>query len=277
MKKILLISLLLFLSKLYAKNIQQILGIDTPVLSYDNNPVETFFFDKNNKVKVVSYSRREDINIFQGYCDYNFYEKNHITYLDISNDKIKKTFTVLINEELLILYEKGKSKPFWEGINSKWHERFYYWDEYEWLVHKTLVASSELKEGDTIYTVRNLGTLENGKPWVEGVSGYGCGEYITNKIRGRTIFIFPGFFDADRPSLYEKNSRPKKILIETPNFKKEIILKDSPNPQKIIIDEKKTDEEYVRDEYEIKITILEVYPGTKYKDTCINAIMGIIK
>ena len=277
MKKILFIFLLITSSICFASTIQDILNLDKSEIFYRSGNVEFFTFYKNHTLKIDYNNCIPELYALNGTYTYNFYEKNHITYLDISNDKIKKTFTVLINEELLVLYEKGKSKPFWEGINSKWHERFYYWDEYEWLVHKTLVASSELKEGDTIYTVRNLGTLENGKPWVEGVNGYGCGEFIINKIRGRTIFIFPGFFDADRPSLYEKNSRPKKILIETPNFKKEIILKDSPNPQKIIIDEKKTDEEYVRDEYEIKITILEVYPGTKYKDTCINAIMGIIK
>ena len=59
-------------------------------------------------------------------------------------------------------------------------------------------------------------------------------------------------------------------MIETKNQTIYLDLEDSPNPQKIFIDEPDW-----KKPYNIKITILEVYPGTKYDDTCINAIIGV--
>ena len=71
----------------------------------------------------------------------------------------------------------------------------------------------------------------------------------------------------NKPYLYKQNSRPKKIRLTAESlFSIEVDLIDTPNFQTIIFP--------VRLKNEIlKLEILEVYPGTKYEDTCINAIL----
>lgn len=270
MRKIVPLLIILLSSQLYALNIQEILPSTENVIVYSNAPTESFFFESNNQLKIVSYSNSAQINSLAGYYTYNFYNENEFTYLNIKNEKINKTFMVLINPEILILYQKGSSDVFWEGINSPQSERFYYFSEEEWIVNKKLKASSELKEKSKIYSVRNLGNLSCGNCWSEGVPGNGIGEYIENEIHGRYLYFFSGYVDVNKPYLYKQNSRPKKIMIETKNQTIYLDLEDSPNPQKIFIDEPDW-----KKPYNIKITILEVYPGTKYDDTCINAIIGV--
>jgi len=270
MKHIFRIILFLFSSSLFATNIQTLLNMQDKEISYCRYPVETFVFKDTKELNICSESTREVINSLNGTYTYNFKIKNKITYLEIKNSKVKKEFLVLLNEDLIYLFEKGNKNIFWEGKRNFHSQGYYLFSEPDWLKNKQLSVSSELKEKDTVYGVQNLGTLECGKPWVEGVKGNGKGEYIKNVISGGTIYIFSGFVDVDRPELYLKNSRPKTLLIETDDKIFYAQLKDTPNPQAITIYK---DIERGK-EYSIKITIIDVYSGTKYEDTCINAIMG---
>ena len=271
MKKIVFTFLYLIVClNLSAKNLQSILGIKDQIITYYETP-STMTFDSSGLLEIYAedgYSK-EMIKLHGTYT-YNFKIKNKITYLEIKNSKVKKEFLVLLNEDLIYLFEKGNKNIFWEGKRNFHSQGYYLFSEPDWLKNKQLSVSSELKEKDTVYGVQNLGTLECGKPWVEGVKGNGKGEYIKNVISGGTIYIFSGFVDVDRPELYLKNSRPKTLLIETDDKIFYAQLKDTPNPQAITIYE---DIERGK-EYSIKITIIDVYSGTKYEDTCINAIMG---
>ena len=77
-----------------------------------------------------------------------------------------------------------------------------------------------------------------------------------------------GYVDFFRTDLYKKNNRVKKIQIESMDSEEkynfDYILEDTPNFQEI---------QLPRYTKKIKITILDVYKGTDYDDTCISGIM----
>lgn len=105
-------------------------------------------------------------------------------------------------------------------------------------------------------------------PWVEGKEDYGIGEYLDIEFKWPSdeLQILNGFVDFTRMDLYEKNSRVKTVLIESqnPKFSKEYELEDLVKYTLINLPQK-TDK--------IRITIKDVYPGTKYKDTCLSSIL----
>ena len=122
---------------------------------------------------------------------------------------------------------------------------------------------------------------------IYGLAGLG----LSGKVYG--IEILPGYTKSNK--LFNMNSRPKKILIEvfcgeTPlwgakdiiAYSKEIILKDERSYQKFMFNGKNTSE--IIKEYCLKngindyvgnllrLTMLEVYKGAKYDDTCISEV-----
>lgn len=105
-------------------------------------------------------------------------------------------------------------------------------------------------------------------PWVEGKNDYGIGEYLDIEFKwpADEMQILNGFVDFTRMDLYEKNSRVKTVLIESenPKFSKEYQLEDIVRYTLITLPQKTQ---------KIRMTIKEVYPGTKYKDTCLSSIL----
>lgn len=105
-------------------------------------------------------------------------------------------------------------------------------------------------------------------PWVEGKEDYGIGEYLDIEFNWPSdeMQILNGYVDFTRMDLYEKNSRVKTVLIESenPKFSKEYQLEDLVKYSLINLPQK-TDK--------IRMTIKDVYPGTKYKDTCLSSIL----
>lgn len=105
-------------------------------------------------------------------------------------------------------------------------------------------------------------------PWVEGVPGYGVGEWldVTFKYKSDELQILNGYVDFRRMYLYKVNSRVKTILVESenPKFSREYEFDDIVKYTVISLPQK-TDH--------IKITIKDVYPGDKYDDTCLSSIL----
>ncbi len=105
-------------------------------------------------------------------------------------------------------------------------------------------------------------------PWVEGKEDYGIGEYLDIEFKWPSdeLQILNGFVDFTRMDLYEKNSRVKTVLIESenPKFSKAYEIEDLVRYTLITLPEK-TDK--------IRMTIKDVYPGSKYKDTCLSSIL----
>ncbi len=129
-----------------------------------------------------------------------------------------------------------------------------------------IIGSSYLEENGMNYYVSNLSPKVN-LPWVPDFHDNGRYAFlIVKNCEVNEIYISIGYVDKNRPDLYYKNSRPKKIRIYFDNTKKEkeYCLEDTSDPQKIILSEKPGAVGT------IKITFPEVYEGTKYKDLCIN-------
>ncbi len=130
-------------------------------------------------------------------------------------------------------------------------------------------ASSFLIERDTEYSITNLTNISPETPWVEGVKGWGIGENFIiktwNDKSDNHILLMNGYISARNPHLYEENGRIKKIEVKgvKSGKKKNFIVKDTPHPQSIDIS-------FLSEPEDIKITILDVYKGTKYQDTCIH-------
>lgn len=187
---------------------------------------------------------------------YETINKYGLTYLKLDNGK---TYLALISDDILVLYDSQNKSPVYYacGFNT----------EFDCSLNGYFTsASSELKEGNKVYSSSNIANLNLAEPWVEGVKGNGIGESITYHATGEIIFFFNGFVSYSKPELYKYNSRVKKIKITSTsnNFEEMIVdLQDTPNPQTIKLPN--------RSGY-VTIEILDVYPGTKYSDTCIHGI-----
>lgn len=140
------------------------------------------------------------------------------------------------------------------------------------LLNNTLYNSqSFLVEGKTEYRPSNLSSFSE-IPFVPNIP-YKDEEIVIvadKDIAG--LFICNGFYHQDKTNLFNENCRPKEIEIiydDSYNLQHHIILEDIQNPQFIPllnINEKK-----------IRIKIISVYAGTKYKDVCINCIQPVGK
>lgn len=138
-------------------------------------------------------------------------------------------------------------------------------------ISKWSVSSSSTlgNEGKLNYYPSNI---KDGKPstsWVEGVQGSGIGEWVmlttSNAQKLKGIKIINGY--ASSMEFYNKNNRVRSIMLEFSDgsfVKKE--LGDTSREWQYL-DFK---EEILTNS--IKITILDVYRGNKYDDTCIAEI-----
>ena len=81
------------------------------------------------------------------------------------------------------------------------------------------------------------------------------------------LLILNGYFSVEKPYLYKQNSRVKQIKVTGLKSGNEKILDvlDTPHPQTVDISFL-----YVQEPF--RVTIMDVYKGTKYDDTCINCI-----
>lgn len=157
-------------------------------------------------------------------------------------------------------------------------------------------ASSELGED---YSVKNLVDRNPATAWVEGKSGMGEGDYIEFELDDITlnrIGIINGYKKSEY--LYNANSRVKKVRLEVDSIVKNIDTGEFESVDHIekfvefsdrgfydgntdllfhCTDFKNIDKNSTRLVRKIKFTILEVYKGYKYDDTCISEVIIIGK
>ncbi len=262
MRKLTLILMIIILSSsLFSQNFSnngKILTLDG--LSYASDILNEIVFN-NGEMKFIRYEgwfEQKEIIVFQD--KYSIEYNNGLPFIILENEQ--KKFLCIANDEILLLYKENQKDPYFFG--------YYSMSGLETIYQSALItASSELTENGYGYTASNLCNFNLGEPWVEGVTGNGEGESFEVEGNCTYIYIFNGYISYNKPYLYERNSRLKKIQITFPNNPnhKELIfdLLDTPNPQKINLGERYTET--------IKLEILEVYPGTKYQDTCVNALL----
>lgn len=136
-------------------------------------------------------------------------------------------------------------------------------------------ASSFLIEGKTKYCPENLAS-QKGLPWASA-NGYGINDTIQIKIpsyKNQKLSFYNGFQSESRKDLFLANSRAKKIEIKCLQTNKIIKteLKDIRDKQIIDLSDLLIKNGSCID---LEIKIIEVYPGDKYKDLCIQAIIPV--
>ena len=157
-----------------------------------------------------------------------------------------------------------------------------------------ITATSELKEGKTLYSAYNLLDNDNNTAWVEGESDFGKNVRIKINVKGvvTQILLVNGFRKSSKT--YYENNRVKKIALYIDGTRLgEMEFPDRPFHKVTmanILDEGELinlgnffDKNYDKTrkgraffcKSNLEIEILEVYPGTKYNDTCISDIYMI--
>ncbi|SDQ13353.1 hypothetical protein [Pseudovibrio sp. Tun.PSC04-5.I4] len=135
------------------------------------------------------------------------------------------------------------------------------------------VSSALPSQEANLYGPQNL--FQEGA-WCEGVKGNGIGEAIElsyEPFEGDTgppaydrLLIANGYDKSTKT--YLNNSRVKKIEIKTDSGRTWVrTLRDETGPQEVLLGEE------IRPRG-ILITILEIYPGQKYQDTCLSQLVA---
>lgn len=198
--------------------------------------------------------------IIKGYVSviYDIKENGECEFVGL--EKVEN-FDIISQEELSTLIN-NKNVDFQESVNVLREE------ELEKIKFKELISSSTLKPKDR-YNVENLFDNNNKTAWVEGKNGDGIGESVTfkkdNPFLVKKIIINNGYKKSE--NLYKANNRVKNIKI-TFSDGSELIKELSNNFSKVDTFEL----DYEKETKWIKFTILDVYEGTKYEDTCITGI-----
>lgn len=148
---------------------------------------------------------------------------------------------------------------------------------------KEVKSSSYLtSQGANSYAPKNAHDFSYKNAWVEGVAGYGIGEYLEYSFTGvspriTTIIVVNGYVKSE--SAYRNNSRVKKLKVYVNDKPYAIFnLRDLRSAQYFEVDTLGTSD---RDDWKamealpdwkLKFEILEVYKGNKYDDTVISEI-----
>tara|TARA_R110000751_G_scaffold234229_10_gene335904 strand:+ start:19945 stop:20616 length:672 start_codon:yes stop_codon:yes gene_type:complete len=132
-------------------------------------------------------------------------------------------------------------------------------------------ATSVLKsQAGNHYGPGNLYDSNDQTAWCEGVRGNGEGQRISLKVVGglayRRLLVYNGY--AKSSTSYYDNARPRTIEISTDTgLRFRHVLPDRPGEAIIDFPE-------VGEYWEVVIKIIDVYPGLKYKDTCLNGLVA---
>lgn len=246
MKSILYSTFLLFLSPLYAQN------LDTIFTS------STYYFDFS-KQAIDNWNKSEQL------------------YTDVMSENVDYDVLSQKDKELIDNYDETK-EDFWqvEFGGCSW---------YCGAGGYTVSTTSELKFNETInYIPENLIDFNYKTAWAEGINGYGIGEKITFSFplkhpRITTLLIANGY--VKNKNLWKANSRvktlkmlvndkPYAILELNDIYAEQLITLEKPlgSPKRHLGYEKTTN----NNQWTITFEILDIYKGEKYDDTVISEI-----
>ncbi len=143
------------------------------------------------------------------------------------------------------------------------------------LLVRRLSASSELEDKNDRYSVWNIVDERPETAWVEGKNDSGINEFIKMDIAPPFGIMGEGPYEIEKigiingyaknNDIFKQNNRVKKLRLEYGNQVRTYALKDT-----IVMQYLKFDKPVYMST--IKITILEVYKGSKWDDTCISEI-----
>lgn len=170
-------------------------------------------------------------------------------------------------------------------------EEPYPWSVYEWGCSWYCGASYETKASSHLanterntYDVSSISDDDTRTAWVEGVPGYGIGEYIDfifpiNAARATNVYIVNGY--AKNEKTWKNNSRVKSFnlyynneLIAIVNLKDKMSWQSFELPYPIPLrDERVSIDADYSTTVTLRFMITDVYHGDKYDDTAISALI----
>ncbi len=207
---------------------------------------------------------------------YNYYNQDGVPFIKITSEPLPYysshyEYIMLLSgveirtdrvQNLAIGFASDKNKKDVELFIRDWSRTF------EGTGRKYYDCTSFLTERSKSYPVTNLCSIEDESPWVEAAPGAGIGEGFTiqkSEDEYPYLLIMNGYISFRRPYLYSQNARIKKIKVTgtASGISKILTVQDTPNPQTVDISFlEKTDD--------VVVSIMDVYPGSKYEDTCIS-------
>jgi hypothetical protein len=258
------------LMRLYLFLAMFVFSQENNILIYSDNPISTIVFENNNNRITVSTIDPTSGTIIKKSGVYSVLIKQKVPFINVVwNDKTTDIFLMLINKVVCFLYKAENQNPYVFGFSGGYNR-----GEGVFHIPKDIKASSSLMENGKLYSPNQINSrLE--QVWAEGEKGQGIGEklfinppYLTAQLGCTSIHISIGFVSFEKPYLYEENSRPKKLNISVANkFSFTVDLQDTPDFQTIKFPQTLGENDI------LVIEILDIYPGTKYEDTCINSIL----
>lgn len=239
---------------------------------YPNIKIDDVFSNFFSSPTWKYFKSDKGINVveFTGYCTYveqkvkakvqfivdensNNFQIEAVAFNNIPQNKLTKAALIRV------IYENNKNNE--TSDIEQGSPNYVEWNK--------ITSSSKLSQGEIAYKASNVDDWDNSTAWVEGNNEDGIGEWIklekSNPITISGIEIMNGYHKSEK--LYTSNNRVKKVLIEFSDgtsISKELVDRFEYNNQ--IPFDKKITTKY------IKITIIEVYKGSKYRDTCISEI-----
>jgi len=137
-----------------------------------------------------------------------------------------------------------------------------YFDELRYWVSSVLPS-----QGANSYGPANLFDGSDRTAWCEGVPGTGSGESITISFGGEAmplrLMVRNGY--AKSADIHAKNARPRNVRVSTSTGNWYVTeLADTMGWQELPLVA-----EWIS---WVEVSIRDVYPGTKYTDTCISAL-----
>ena len=252
----------LFIGRLY------VFAAPTIGILYQTQEFECFRFISENKLDVRNWLYQNKL-LKDGTYHYELSYEEGLPYIFISGNGVKRYFLLLSNEQACYFYDAKTG----ELVISAEHTKAAI-EPFVIYKRDRIRASSELREGKTVYSVENLST-EILLPWVPAGGKNGIGATLTiHDMYGEFLILGSGYVSVKNRALWTKNARPKKLKIQykKTGIVKYVDLKDTPDLQTIVM---YTDEDYKNQTRggDIVITIMDVYEGTTYSDVCINILV----
>ena len=262
MKKYVYILLYLIIGQLY------VFAIPAIGILYQTQEFECFRFISENKLDVRNWLYQNKL-LKDGTYHYELSYEEGLPYISISDNGVERYFLLLSNEQACYFYDTKTG----ELVISAEHTKAAI-EPFVIYKRDKIRASSELREGKTVYSVENLST-EILLPWVPAGGKNGIGATLTiHDMYGEFLILGSGYVSVKNRALWIKNARPKKLKIQykKTGIVKYVDLKDTPDLQTIVM---YTDEDYKNQTIgsDIVITIMDVYEGTTYSDVCINILV----
>ena len=178
-------------------------------------------------------------------------------------------------ETNLTVDERRKLKKFDDSKKDIWDIRGEGDDWYNSGGPYKVSATTELKSsGQVKYVAQNAHDSSYKTVWVEGKPDYGIGESLlyyfkANSPRVNKIIIFNGYLKSK--DLWRDNSRVKKFKVYTNNNLIAVLeLKDTMAQQEFEITP--VSSKVKNKDLILRFEIVEVYPGSKFKDTAITEL-----